>query len=188
MRFIKKLSVFEKQIIALFTLFSIALSAISSFSIYKVLEKQNTKEFKEEISYIVLTSSAGLNGDQLDKIHASPETTVTEYKIYQAYLQDAIKNIPQADDLYTLRMDEDGNVVFGVDAYSGEDAPAVGEVYLDATNTLQEAFSSDAIVSVEPDIYTDEWGTWLSAYTPIYRSDGTVAEILAVDMIADSFL
>ncbi len=188
MRFIKKLSIFEKQIILLFLVFSVALSAISSLSIYGILEKQNIQEFKEEISYIVLASSAGLNGDQLDKIHTSPETTVAEYKDYQAYLNDVIKNIPQADDLYTLRMDEDGNVVFGVEAYSGEDAPAVGEVYPDATDTLIEAFSNGAVISVEPDVYTDEWGTWLSAYTPIYRSDGTVAEILAVDMIADSFL
>jgi methyl-accepting chemotaxis protein len=188
MRIIKKLSIFEKQIILLFTGFSIALSAISSLSIYGILEKQNIREFKEEISYIVLASSAGLNGDQLDKIHTSPKTTVAEYTVYQSYLSDAIKNIPQADDLYTLRMDEDRNVVFGIDAYSGEDAPAIGEIYPDATETLIEAFSSGAIITVEPDVYTDEWGTWLSAYTPIYRSDGTVAEILAVDMIADSFL
>jgi methyl-accepting chemotaxis protein len=188
MRFITKLSTFEKQIIFLFLLFSVALSAISSLSIYGILEKQNIQEFKEEISYIVLVASAGLNGDQLDKIQASPETTIDEISTYKEYLNNAIKNIPQADDLYTLRMDEDGNVVFGIDAYSGEDAPEVGEIYPDATDTLIEAFSNGAVISVEPDIYTDEWGTWLSAYTPIYRSDGTVAEILAVDMIADSYL
>ncbi len=188
MKFNEKLSIFEKQIILLFLGFSVALSAISSLSIYGILEKQNIREFKEEISYIVLTASAGLDGDQLDLIQASPDTTVEEIRAYKEYLNNAIKNIPQADDLYTLRMNKDGNVVFGVDAYSGEDAPAVGEVYPDATDTVIEAFSNGAVISIEPDVYTDEWGTWLSAYTPIYRSDGTVAEILAVDMIADSYL
>ncbi|MCL6433168.1 MAG: sensor histidine kinase [Leptolyngbyaceae cyanobacterium HOT.MB2.61] len=43
-------------------------------------------------------------------------------------------------------------------------------------------------IAETPDIYTDKWGTWLSAFAPLKDSSGKVVAILGVDIQADYVL
>ncbi len=181
-----RLSTIQIQILSLFTAFSFIIAAISSSAIYLVIVRNYTETFHERVGNVVLAAAPGVDGDVLDAIYASPETTLTEYELVRKQLFSAYENIAGAEDLYTMRMNENGDIVFIVEGSYDDDIAAAGEVYTDATETLKSAFSSTAPVTIEEEVYTDQWGTFLSAYAPIYRSDGSVAAMLGVDMSAES--
>jgi len=60
--------------------------------------------------------------------------------------------------------------------------------YEQPSNLLLATFASPAGAVVENDIYTDEFGSVISAYVPLYKQDGSLESILAVDMKADTVL
>ncbi len=39
---------------------------------------------------------------------------------------------------------------------------------------------------VESEVYTDSWGTVLSAYAPFYRSDGSLEGVIGLDISANA--
>jgi HAMP domain-containing protein len=93
--------------------------------------------------------------------------------------------------VYTTRLQPDGQVVFVVDAEEKPEAASqLGDLYADASPELKAAFAaprgSKALVTRR--FYTDAWGTWMSAYVPLYLPDGRVDAVLGLDMSADHIL
>jgi len=91
--------------------------------------------------------------------------------------------------VYTMRKDEEG-IYFVVDAGApGEpDISGFGERYLEPGPLLVEQFDTMTRTVLEPDFYTDEYGTFLSAYTPIFTADGERVGVLGVDITAQKIL
>ena len=91
--------------------------------------------------------------------------------------------------VYTVRPNADERIFFVVDA---EDNPAdlahLGEHYDDASPTLVANAATLDQPLVEKEFYTDKWGTWLTGYAPVYRSDGQCEVILAMDIAAETVL
>ncbi|EGF91317.1 methyl-accepting chemotaxis protein MCP signaling domain protein [Asticcacaulis biprosthecium C19] len=84
-----------------------------------------------------------------------------------------------------------GDIQFIMDASlpkpGEEEIPTeVLEVYSDATATLKAAFEAKDI-RVEDETYSDKWGTFLSAYAPLYDGEVFVG-MIGVDIRADAFL
>jgi len=67
---------------------------------------------------------------------------------------------------------------------AGVDFSALGDEYRDATPTLVDSFSAPYRIRVEREVYTDEFGTWLSAFAPILRKDGSLEAVLGLDIDA----
>ncbi len=87
--------------------------------------------------------------------------------------------------VYTLRQDAQGNIYFVVDAEEDpDDVSYFGDIYEDPGPLLAENFATLDAPLVEEAFYTDEWGTWLSGYAPLYTSDGELDAILAMDFEA----
>ena len=79
--------------------------------------------------------------------------------------------------IYCIRDNGNGEFVFGLDPTPvdpGEFGSPV--IYTDA---LYEA--SQGTPSFDSESYQDAWGTFYSAYSPVFASDGSVAGIIAVD-------
>lgn len=89
--------------------------------------------------------------------------------------------------LYTMRMDENGQIYFVVDTgqAGNEDTAAVAEPYMDASPLLAEVFASLDHPIVEEEFYTDSFGTFLSAYAPFYAADGRREGVIGLDISAD---
>ncbi|PKL26763.1 MAG: methyl-accepting chemotaxis protein [Spirochaetae bacterium HGW-Spirochaetae-3] len=88
---------------------------------------------------------------------------------------------------YTVRRQADGSVIFVGDAtLDAADASHLGDIWDDATPLLKASLDGIDEVAVEEDFYTDEWGTFLSAYAPIRTSDGRFDGLLCLDIAADS--
>jgi diguanylate cyclase (GGDEF)-like protein len=97
---------------------------------------------------------------------------------------------PAVADIYTLRRNVDGSVVFVVDAetdydrngvFSGEreSRTAPGEPFEDADAFVLQAFAGRTVFDPEP--FTDRWGTWVSVYSPILDPAGNVEAVVGVD-------
>lgn len=99
---------------------------------------------------------------------------------------------PDINAIYTMRRDENGNIYFVVEvvredlvdirgpARLGEFDTSPGPVLASEIGTIQEAV-------VEQDFYKDSRaGDSLSAYSPFYRSDGTLEGIVGIDISSDA--
>ena len=107
---------------------------------------------------------------------------------------------PAVDDIYTLRRVEDESVRLIVDSETDYDRNGtydqdlearteLGEPFEDLTPDMEQALTGvplfeDASVSN----VADRWGTWVSAYAPMYDSTGKLDAILGVDFSADAWM
>ena len=87
-----------------------------------------------------------------------------------------------------MRRDAQG-IYFVVDARTSPDELLIseyGDRYDAPSTTLVNNFASMTRTMIEPDFYTDEFGTFLSGYAPIYTSEGKLAGVLGVDISANT--
>ena len=105
--------------------------------------------------------------------------------------------IRSVNDIYTFRKLPEGKIVLMVDSetdydrngkFEGEreQRTAIGEEYPNPSPTLMRAFEGEASFDDAP--YTDRWGTWVSAYSPIFGPDGKVEAVLGVDYSASAWV
>lgn len=173
---------------------SFALLAILTVGVVSYISFQNTRkqldlDIRARLRDAVSIAALQIDGD----IHTT--LTQTEQEITPEYLQikTTLQKIRDAGTnyryVYTMRQDENGNVVFIVDA---EEDPTLvshlGDVYDDASDFLKKNIATIDEAVVEDEMYTDKWGTWLTGYAPIYRSDGTRDGILGMDISAENIL
>jgi len=82
---------------------------------------------------------------------------------------------------YVLRVDG-RQITFLLDDVDPTDDPAlIGQVYQEPDPRV---FEADNSIQVSENIYTDEWGTYLSGYAPVKGADGKTAFLIGADMLA----
>ena len=124
------------------------------------------------------------------KIHATltkPEDMQRpEYQALREKLR-AVRNLsPEVHFLYTFRwVSGEASPRFVLDTGSpGVDFSPLGQVYESVTPTLRASFASPYQIHVEKDFYTDEYGTFLSAFAPLVGPDGKLEGVLGIDIDA----
>ena len=127
------------------------------------------------------TAAAMIDGDALRTVTPADEGTEDYETIMRTltYFQDNI----DLKYIYCIRVMGDGTFTFGLDptvADPGEFGSPI--VYTDA---LYRASLGEA--AADDEFYEDAWGTFYSAYSPVFCSDGTVAGVIAVDFDAAWF-
>ncbi|MGZ9221348.1 MAG: HAMP domain-containing protein, partial [Anaerolineales bacterium] len=168
----------------------IILAALFAVGLSTILYINFSRELNDSLRHRLenITTLAGLqqDGDTLLQVQSAHDPYFE--KINQQNLR-----IKKADSdlifVYTMRKDEQG-IYFVVDAgLPGEpDISEFRERYLEPGPLLVEKFDSLNGTMLEPDFYTDEYGTFLSGYTPIFTSDGKRVGVLGVDISANTIL
>ena len=127
-----------------------------------------------------LTDPAQQNGELYNKVVAP--------------LRQMLAATPEFKYMYTMRQSPEG-LRFVVDAADPTDADgdgvndqaALGELYDDPDPAMLEAIATrTACVSPQPK--TDKWGTFISAFAPLFRPDGTFECLVGVDTTATQYL
>ncbi|MBR0484715.1 MAG: GGDEF domain-containing protein [Oscillospiraceae bacterium] len=125
------------------------------------------------------TAAAMLDGDAMCQLTAEDKDS-EEYQKAMDTLRIFQENI-ELEYIYAINVEPDGSFTFSVDP-TVEDPGIFGEPVV-STKALQKA--SQGIPSVDNTPYEDAWGSFYSAYTPVFDSQNQIAVIVAVDFNAD---
>ncbi len=132
--------------------------------------------------------------------HASVTAkTPDDDPVYQAMIAKQIRWLElnrSIADIYTYRKHPDGNQLI-VDSetdydhdghYEGdrEKRTEIGEIWDERNQSITDAYGGIAGFDDQP--YTDRWGTWVSAYVPMFDEAGTVEAVLGVDFAAEEWM
>lgn len=120
-------------------------------------------------------AAGSINGDVLKKLTKNDVDT-DEYRTIYNSLAVFRDNI-ETEYIYGIRKEEDGRFTFTVDP-AIEDPGEFGE---EVVKTDALVMASKGITAVDEEPYTDKWGTFYSAYSPVHDSNGNVAGIIGVD-------
>lgn len=152
--------------------------AVLSFSYtYIETKKALLEQTRHELSHVAEIIASQIDGDLHSTIKPGDEGTENYEKI-KKQLFSLKGDVSDIVFVYTMRKDEEG-AKFVVDAYDEDDFAKIGEIYYEATPEMMEGFSTS---SADKEFITDEWGTFLSGYSPIYNSDGEKVGLVGVDM------
>jgi PAS domain S-box-containing protein len=100
---------------------------------------------------------------------------------------------PAINDIYTMRKRADGTNILVVDSETDYDHDGdfkgyneartpIGKVYPQPLAGLEKAFQGTA--NFDSKVYSDEWGTWVSAFVPMRDATGKIEAVLGVDFDA----
>ena len=152
-------------------------SAIFSFRLAAAVKGETT----ETLIHALYAGSYIVSGDMIESVTIEESVTDPVYAVWEG-MNRIYEDFGLAY-LYTMRpLGEDLEFVLdtGDDPRLEEDDDNGFTIYDDAP---EEAFaaieSGELVVTDEP--YTDEWGTFLSAYLPLRNSSGEVVGVLASD-------
>lgn len=169
--------------IVLFVLATLFVAGIS-FALYANFRAELRNSLRHRLENITTLAGLQQDGDTFSKVQAQGD----EY--FQAIHERNLKiklSEPELIFVYTMRKTDEG-IMFVVDAgLPGEpDISMYGDIYQEPSQTLVDNFDTMAGTIVEPEIYEDEFGAFLSGYTPIFDSNGNRVGVLGVDISANT--
>ena len=169
-----------------FAVLAVVSSAIVATAIYVSVRSRLYEDIRSHLRDAVSIGALHVDGDAhallTDPAHEESSAYLDLKRTFQE-IRDAGTDFRF---VYSLRSVE-GKIYFIVDAEeSEEDVSHLGDEYTDASPALVEAIGTLSEPFVDEEFYTDQWGTWLSGYAPIYKADGNVDAVLAIDIAASN--
>jgi GAF domain-containing protein/HAMP domain-containing protein len=169
----------------------ISLLAIVSVGItigvlYFNFSQVSRQDLRQRLINIAELAALQQDGDKFEQITSQDDPLYEEFRLQNLEIR---KIDPEIAFVYTMRKDEQG-IYFVVDAGEpGEiDISRYGERYFDASPTLQANFDLLESAIADQEIYTDTYGSFLSAYAPIRNSKGERVGVIGVDIRADDII
>ena len=96
-----------------------------------------------------------------------------------------MRKLPNGKNVFIVDAETDYNRN-GVIDEEREQRTEIGEVYEEGDGSLERAFAGVANFGENP--VTDRWGTWVTAWAPIYSASGELDGVVGVDYDAASWL
>jgi len=165
------------------------MAGVITFSLYYVIRAQIISQIQQRALLAVRIAANQQDGDLHSTLVSPDDENNPAYTAIKNRNLQLLQADPGITSIYTMRLDENGNIYFVVDVV-GKDlsllrGPAsLGEFYPDASDLLLGNASTLTKAIVEDQVYEDSWGESLSAYSPFYRSDGQIEGIIGVDISA----
>lgn len=148
----------------------------------------------ESLAALARLAASNIDGEAHARLIDAGRQNGPEYLAMVAPLRDMLAAAPQYKYIYTVRMSVDGPR-FGIDAaepIDGDgdgviDQAALNELYPDADPTMLRALQTGEVL-VTPEPFSDQWGTFISAFAPVYRKNGDLECIVGVDCDAAAYM
>ncbi len=167
---VRRISVTMKLILGIIV-FLLVSDTLLGLTVYNKSKSLLVHQIKENAKNTSACIAASIDGNELSQIGNDESYVGTEE--YNNVLDSLIvfRDNSDVEYVYTIRKNEEGSNVFVVD--SDPDEPGLpGEDFGDESDDVDRAFGGESVVNKEP--YTDEWGTHISAYSPVYDGDKVV--------------
>jgi sigma-B regulation protein RsbU (phosphoserine phosphatase) len=167
------------------TAWFIALAGIT-LMLYHFARNALIDEIRAGLARTAKIAAKQVDGDSHRQFRAAEQESSAEYQAAIKPLREIMWADPQIAFVYSAVL-IDGKVHFILDATpppaAGEkdESVAVMEEYQDPPPDLSRALKQqELVVASEP--YTDEWGTFISAYQPLLDSGGAFEGVIGVDL------
>lgn len=182
------------------------LVVILTLGVFFHLRSQELMERKvrDQLQTAAAVGALSLSWKDVETVRKPPDMQKPAYQRMVETLQQIRSRVPDAKYAYILRQSgRPGVLTFVADADSPqgamesdvngngkldpeEDLSFPGEAYdVSPVPVLQNSAFDSAVTS---NLYTDQWGTFLSGFAPIKNDQGTTIAILGIDMDAQQFL
>ena len=155
--------------------------AIILVSVNFIMFQKFEKELKETANQCILELTNSIDGNKLEKVEKDKSKDIVEYQEILSSMSLA-KSKSVARNFYTLLKVNDTNSEFLVDV-SVEASEFLDEYKM--SSDMQKAFNGEVVVSDKS--YTDEYGTYISAFAPIKNSEGKIVAITGIDIDSSMF-
>jgi class 3 adenylate cyclase len=146
-------------------------------------------EFRVRLADLAAVAGSQIDVSQHHRLQVPSDQNSPAYNSLRTQLRAIRDRGTHIRFIYTMRQQADGQISFVID---GEENPAefsaLGDIYQEITPELLQAFaaprgSKPSLVTER--FYTDAWGTWMSAYAPLYLPDGRLDAVLGMDVSAE---
>ncbi len=175
---VRKISIFNQLFIWLAILL-LAGNAILGIAAYQRSESALFGQIQTNVMNIAQCAAMNVSGDLLKGIETGDEgndaynTIIEELSLF--------RDNADIEYIYTLRRVGEEQFIFVVDS-DPEEPAAIGDE-CETTDGLVTAFT-EAITAADDEPFTDEWGSHVSAYSPVFDGD-TVVGAVGVDISAN---
>ncbi len=156
----------------------LVIAAISAVSVIK--SKNDLMESSKQGAAEVAMSTAEFVDTELMTSLQEGDEEKEEYTAAVEQLRKFMQS-ENISDIYTMRKNEDGTLVFVLDA--DEEEPAAIDEEYETYETIDGAFAGE--VTIDDEVTTDEWGSTFSAFAPIKDDKDNVVGIVGVDCSID---
>lgn len=173
---VRKISITNKLIFGIVLLFLIS-NGVLGLVTYNKSKNMLVEQIKTNTMSVASSIANGIDGSVVAALQPGDEET-DEYLSLSHDLTTYIERTG-VEFVYLIRPSSNGGIEYTADAEI-EDASMIGDVFED--DEAMPALNGNVVASSEP--YTDDWGSHISAYSPIY-ADGKVVAAVGVDVSMD---
>ncbi len=170
---VRKISITSKLIIGVIILFIVS-DILLGFMAYRKSYGMLLDQIKNSVEKISTCVAVNIDAGIVTTVQPGEEETEDYLKVSN-YLTDYL-NSAEVEYVYTIRPAASGGMEYAIDSQI-EDYSAIGDVFED--EEAAPALQGVVVSNEEP--YTDDWGTHISGYSPIYL-DGKVVAAVGVDV------
>jgi len=183
----------QNRLAIAFTLLAALITISITVLFYFEARRNLYSQFRDRVLSLVSIAELQQSPGLLSTIRSPRDQATAIYKSLRDENAKIANSDPTLGTVYAMRQDEQGNLYFVVDSVarnlSGTRSPAnFGDQIKNPGPVLKASFATMTGPLVEKSFYTDASGTWLSAYAPLYKSDGTREGVLGLDLSAATVL
>ncbi len=169
-------------------------AALTASIVYIGMRQNLEDQFSKRVLNLVTLAALTQQGDLHSGLKlVNDENSSAYFKISQQNLA-IVNSDPIIGSVYTMRQDETENIYFVVFTQrnslseQGKTSPRLGQMVTNANPALKREFATLNGPTVGTE-YSDQWGNWVSAYAPFYRSsDGTREGVIGINVSKDSLI
>jgi len=174
-----------------FAIAGILASALAISLSYLQARNDLFREKQHKLTALAANAALQIDGDAHAQLQTPADMNTDTYHALQDKAFAIAATDPEILYVYTMRRNQAGEIYFVLDAGHEPGATPeeyqpveIGSIYKEPSSLLAENFNSITAPVVEPAFNSDEFGTYLTAYAPLYRSNGQFEGLVAVDILA----
>jgi len=168
---VRTIAIHQKMILFIILL-SIFISGLIGVTAYLTSEAYLMNQIQGELMNITSSTAAFIDPEE----HKQLVPGADDLPFCKTYNEKLGKIMEQTGCAYVYTIARDGDTVYYV--LDGSMESVIGDS-LDSSATIEKAFQGETVYT--PDAYTDEFGTFITGYTPIKDATGSVVGLVAAD-------
>ena len=175
---VRKISIFNQLFICLAILL-LAGNGVLGYCTYARSQTALFQQIQSNARNVARCAAANISGNILEEIQIGEEFSSN----YEVIMKELItfRDSAELEYIYTLRQTREGEFIFVVDSDPKEPA-SIGDI-CETTEALCQTFN-EGITVADDNAFTDEWGTHVSAYSPVFYNEKVVGAV-GVDISAN---